>query len=204
MIDTGQPNAGERVLPDAVDTLTDMRWEVTVACYAGNIGTVYTDLNPGQNTVDLGDDLFGFGGVVLRGIVSSYYNYNSVLDAVEIVVSRQDLLDAGWNGLNAETLHYQIYSTRDGTQNDPRGLGDIGGRSDIRDSIYDDNVAEDHFFSQGGVPESLSSWIPGGSRCSRVQFSSIVHGNQAIQPERRFRSRTACCLPGGHCEPGLG
>ena len=129
--DTGTPGNGERVLPDDVDTLTDMRWEAVVACYQGNIGAVYVDENPAQNSA------FGFKEVY----------FNSELDAVELSISRQALRDAGWNGLSIASLNFQVFTTRDGVCNGCNGggpgLGDIGGRSDVRDAIFNDFLAED-------------------------------------------------------------
>jgi hypothetical protein len=185
VIDFGSPGQGERKLPDDVDTLTDMQWEAVVAAYHGNVGRVYMDMNSSQNTVSFGDDLFGFGGVIARdqndadGFLGSYYN--SELDAVEIAISRKALTDIGWGG-NPNQLNYQVFTTRDGTQNSPQGAGDIGGRTDIRDTILDDYLAEDYFFAQGGIDSILRSWIPHTWQCGEAKVASVVHGNQAIQP----------------------
>ena len=133
------------------------------------VGNVYVDTNPApaNNSTGINEDLAA-NGVVVRnqnvadGFVDSYYN--SELDAVEFSIRRQALLDAGWNGSSA--LNFQVFTTRDGTQNDGSGLGDLGGRNDIRDTIYDDWLAEDYFFSQQNVAANgkLSSPIPQGRR----------------------------------------
>jgi len=190
VIDTGQPSSGERLLPDEVDTITDMRWEVVVAAYQGNIGNIYLDDDPNNNTTDFGQDLFGFGGVIVRdqadadGFLGSYYN--SELDSVEIAISRQALLDAGWNGLNPEDLNYQVFTTRDGTCNScvdgGAGAGDRGGETDIRDTIFDDFLAEDNFFAKQGIQPILRTWLEGSFTCGTVKFAPVIHGNQAIQP----------------------
>ncbi|MDA3873412.1 MAG: hypothetical protein PF795_05580, partial [Kiritimatiellae bacterium] len=135
---------GERVLPDEVDTLTDMRWRTVVALYASTAGTVYVDTDSVNNTTSFGQDLSA-NGVVSRGDYFLGAYYNSELDAVEFAVNRQALLDAGWLGTNPADLRFQVYSTKSGTGNSPQGGGDVGGRSDIRDSIYNDYIAEDHW-----------------------------------------------------------
>ncbi len=42
-INVGNPGTGERLLPDDIDTLTNMGWQAVVACYQTNQGTVYVD-----------------------------------------------------------------------------------------------------------------------------------------------------------------
>ena len=192
VIDTSSPSDGERLLPDEVDTLTDMRWEMVIAAYQSNVGTVYVDKNrtPANNTTDFGQDLFGFGGVELIGgaFLGSYYN--SDLDSVEFAINRDSMVtDAGWNGLDAEDLNFQVFTVRDGTQNDPQGAGDNGGRSDIRDAVFNDFLAEDHFFSQGGIEPIMTSWIPGSLQCGQAKLSSIVHGNQAVLPGSQIHDK---------------
>ena len=190
VIDTGSPAFGERLLPDDVDTLTDMKWEAVVACYQGNVGTVYVDENVNQNTTALGEDLFGFGGVAARGQDSGFgfreAYFNSELDAVELSISRQALLDAGWNGLSRNSLNFQVFTTRDGTCNGCNGggpgLGDIGGRSDVRDAVFNDFIAEDQFQAQQGLQSILFSWIPGSFGAGRAKVAIALHANQALQP----------------------
>ncbi len=182
--DMGNPS-GERVLPDEVDTLTDMRWKVVVAVYESGVGTVYVDEDITNNTDVFGQDLFSFGGVVSRG---NYYlgaYFNAELDAVEVAIDRQALLDAGWAGFDPASLNYQVYSTKSGTGNVPQGDGDIGGRSDVRDSIRTDWIAEDHWNAQAGLQGSgsvLTQWIPGNNQPGRVKVAAVIHANQAIQP----------------------
>ena len=126
VIDTGQPGSGERNLPDDVDTLTDMRWEAVVALYDGDNGRVYVDTDAAQNSTSVEQDLIPFG-VEARdrthpaGFGSAYYN--SELDAVEFSVRRQALTDAGWNGLNAADLNFQVFSTPRWHQQRSGGIG---------------------------------------------------------------------------------
>ncbi|MBS0658101.1 MAG: hypothetical protein JSR82_07630 [Verrucomicrobia bacterium] len=196
VVNTGQPGSGERALPDDVDTATDMRWQVVVACYESNKGAVYVDTNPLSNSSTIGQELTQFG-VQRRdqntpnGFLKSYYN--SDLDAVEFSISRQALLDAGWNGLNARDLKFQVFTTKDGTQNNPRGAGDIGGRSDIRDTIYDDFLASDYYLDQGNIAGSksvLTSYFSlNGSNDNgrRVKVVSLVSGNHSLQPGNQIQ-----------------
>lgn len=190
VIDTGNPDVGESNLPDDVDTRTQMKWEAVVAVYQTNNGAVYVDTDPLQNTTAIGENLFA-KGVVRRtqampdGFELAYFN--SELDAVEFSISRNALLDAGWNG-NADNLNFQVYTTKDGTTNSPVGGGDIGGRSDIRDSIYDDNIASDYWRDQGsigGAGSVLYGYFgrnAGNDRGKRAKVALVSHGNQPIKP----------------------
>src|SRR5207237_3855950 len=132
-----------------------------------------------------------FTGVTIRdqnsanGFKKAYFN--SDLDSVEFSISRQALIDAGWNG-TASNLLYQVFTTRDGTQNSPVGAGDIGGRSDIRDSIRNDKIASDYWQDQpniAGANSVLTQYVginADNDRGKRVKVMSLVHGNPAIQP----------------------
>ncbi|HMP73452.1 MAG TPA: alpha-amylase family glycosyl hydrolase [Kiritimatiellia bacterium] len=188
VIDIGNPAIGERLLPDEVDTLTDMRWNAVVAIYNSSFGRVYVDEDPFNNTSTFGQSLTA-NGVTARtnDFLGAYFN--SQLDAVEIAINRQALLDAGWNGADPRRLNYQVFSTKSGTCNTcvsgGPGAGDIGGRSDIRDSIRNDFIAEDHGDAQPSLQGSgsvLTQWIPGASRPGRIKVAKVIHGNQAIQP----------------------
>ena len=197
VIDTGNPASGEYNLPDQIDTGTLMRWEAVVAIYSSSRGAVLVDSNPTVNTTGIGQDL-GATGVIRRdessrdtggepnGFIGAYYN--SELDSVEVAISRQALRDAGWNGLNPLQLNYQVFATKSGTQNSPRGAGDIGGRSDIRDTFYDDRLAEDHWRDQASLSGNgsvLTSWFSGSGandRNRRVKVISLLLANHALRP----------------------
>ena len=187
VIDIGSPGAGERVLPDDVDTLTDMRWEAVVAVYDSASGRVYVDTNPGLNSTLLGQDLSSFGVVIQPGAFLGAY-FNSELDAVEFAIDRTALTGIGWNGIFSN-LNFQVFTTKDGTCNScingGPGAGDIGGRSDIRDAIYNDYIAENYWQAQPGLAGAnsvLKFWIPASASAGRAKVSSIIHGNQTIQP----------------------
>ncbi len=191
VVNFGNPGTGEFNLPDQVDTGTDMKWQAVVAAYQTDNGRVYLwNQNSPTHSTAIGQDLAAFGVTArdqnaANGFKKAYYN--SDLDAVEFSISRQALLDAGWNG-DASNLLYQVYTTRDGTQNSPVGAGDIGGRSDIRDSIRNDSIASDYYQDQAsiaGANSVLHQWIGingTNDRGKRVKIISVVHGNQAIQP----------------------
>ena len=196
VIDAGNPAGGEYALPDAVDVATDMKWEAVVACYSGNNGRVYVDTQNTNNSTSIGQALSPFG-VVARdqntpdGFKKAYFN--SDLDAVEFSISRKALLDAGWNGLNPNDLNFQVFTTKDGTGNSPVGPGDIGGRNDIRDTIYDDFLASDYYADQNYISQDVNAVLRGyfgrtataqrgSDRGKRAKVLSLLHGNQPIVP----------------------
>jgi hypothetical protein len=192
VIDTGQPSQGEMGLPDDVDAMTSNRWEVLVACYQSGQGRAYVDTDTENNSSSINDsyNLTAFGVEArdqntANGFLDAYFH--SELDAVEFSISRQALLDAEWNGLDADELNYQVYVTRDNTCNScgedgNPGDGDIGGRNDICDSIYDDDIAEDYWEAQQGIKNALGYWFSGGNQGGRAKVAVMMHGNQAIQP----------------------
>ncbi|MBT8044221.1 MAG: hypothetical protein KJO79_04660, partial [Verrucomicrobiae bacterium] len=198
VIDTGNTASGEAALPDEVDILTEMKWEVVAACYQSNTGRVYVDTNAAINTTAVNQDLTA-AGVQVRdqnapnGFGAAYYN--SDLDAMEFSISRQALLDAGWNGTSK--LRFQVYTTRDGTQNDGTGAGDLGGRNDIRDTIYDDWLAEDYWSSQDYIASNgkLSSYMQadGNGRypdqCKKAKVMMLSHANHALRPGSETQSK---------------
>ena len=90
----------------------------------------------------------------------------------------------------ADQLNFQVFTTKDGTANTPVGPGDIGGRNDIRDTIYDDLLAEDYWKDQSYISQAqnavLRGWVGRNADNDRGRrtkvISAVVHGNQAIQP----------------------
>jgi hypothetical protein len=210
VIDTGNPASGESALPDQVDTRTDMKWEAVVAVYSGNNGRVYIDTDHGNNTTVINQNLSATGVIVrdqntANGFLQAYFN--SELDAVEFSISRQALLDAGWNGLDAAQLNYQVFTTKDGTLNSPQGPGDIGGRSDIRDTIYDDFIASDYWKDQtaiAGVNSVLKAWFgknASNDRGKRAKVISLIYGNQAIQPGSVMQAKINNDAAAGYYRP---
>lgn len=188
VIDFNSPSNGESALPDQLDTRTNMKWEVCIAAYSTDNGAVYVDTNVGSNSTSINQDLTTFGVMKRSQLDTDGFKkswYNATLDAVEFSISRKALLDAGWNG-NVSTLNYQVFTTRDGTQNSPAGAGEIGSRSDIRDSISDDGIASDYWRDQSSLSGSgsvLKAWFgPSGTNdmWKRVKVASLVHESRPL------------------------
>ncbi|MBX7211499.1 MAG: hypothetical protein K1X78_24550 [Verrucomicrobiaceae bacterium] len=191
VMDFGSPSVGEYALPDEVDTGTQMRWEAVVACYATDNGAVYVDTNHALNTTAYNQALTGVG-VVRRtqanadGFKKAWFNSN--LDAVEFSISRQALIDAGWNQ-DPNNINFQVFTTKDGTQNSPVGAGDIGGRGDIRDTILDDVQASSYWRDQSsltGDKAVLKSWFSATStnndKWKRAKVVSLIHEARPLLP----------------------
>ena len=209
VIDTASPGVGEYALPDEIDTGTEMRWEAVVAVYNGNLGVVYVDTDHAHNTTTINQDLFA-QGVVARGSASpngfGHAYFNSDLDAVEFSISREALCDAGWNGLDIADLNFQVYTTKDGTQNSPRGPGDIGGRSDIRDSIMDGWIASDYwrdqsYIAQNSVLTSWCGWHAYNDRGKAAKVAMLAHGNQHILPGNQAQNLVNTGAGAGYYRP---
>lgn len=208
VVNVGNPGFGERSLPDDVDTMTTMGWQAVVACYSGNNGRVYVDTDAANNSTAIGQ---ATPGVVIRdqnvadGFKKAYFR--SDLDAVEFSISRKALKDAGWNGLNAADLIYQVFTTKDGTQNNPVGAGDIGGRGDIRDTIYDDYIASDYYADQAslrGAGSKLQSYFGrsvSNDRGRSAKLISLVHGNQHIVPGSEVQAFINTATGAGYYRP---
>ncbi len=190
VVDMNSPSAGERNLPDDIDTGTDMRWEAVVAVYGYNDGRVYVDTDTAHNTTAIAQNLADFGVVARDQNTANGFkqaHFNAELDAVEFSISRQALLDASWNGLDYRQLNFQVYTTKDGTSNDPVGEGDIGGRSDIRDAIRNTWICSDHWRDQDWIMANgyLNQWVGHNAendrgKCAKVAL--LMHGNQHVQP----------------------
>lgn len=212
VIDTGNTAAGEYTLPDAIDVGTEMRWEAVVAVYGGNNGRVYVDTPGSTNTTALSQTPNSTFGVSARdqnaanGFKKAYFN--SDLDAVEFSISRQALRDAGWNGLDAAQLNFQVLTTKDGTGNSPPGPGDLGGRNDIRDTIYDDFLASDYYADQSFISQTANAVLRGwfgrngsNDRGKRTKIITLIHGNQTIQPGSSTQALINTAASGGYYRP---
>lgn len=187
VMDFGSPTVGEYTLPDNLDCATNMKWEAVVACYSTDNGAVYVDTNHGSNSTAI-NQVLGFG--VQRRTQNDANgfgkaHFSAQYDAVEFSISRQALLDAGWNG-NPNTINYQVVTTKDGTNN---GAGEIGGRNDIRDSIYDDGIASAYWRDQSalaGDGSVLKAWFSPGStsndKFKRAKVVSLIHDSRPLLP----------------------
>lgn len=187
VIDTGNPAAGERSMPNEVDIATDMRWEAVVGVYGPNLGTIFVDRNVALNTTTEFQNPVTAGGVDPRGFGGpNEVAWSSTYDAVEIAVERRHLRDAGWLG-DPNTLNFQVFTTKPLTQNDATGTGDLSGRNDIRDTIYDDWLASDWWRDQDrirlqGKLTGYFSRTGSNDRNRNAKVMLLAHGNQAIQP----------------------
>jgi len=184
VIDTGNPAVGERAVPNEVDIATDMRWEAVIAAYNQDSGVIFVDTNRSNNTIDQFENPASFG-IVSRGFGTGRDRiaWSSQFDAVEISVDRQHLIDAGWGG-NPNTLNFQVFSTMPNTVG--AGSGDIPGRNDIRDTIYDDWLASDFWRDQDNIRINgkLSGYFGRNSSNDRHKNAKVLflaHGNQAIE-----------------------
>ena len=160
-----------------------MRWEAVVAAYSQDFGSIFIDTNRGNNTIDQFQNPANFG-VISRGFGTGRDRiaWSSRYDAVEISVDRQHLIDAGWGG-NPDTLNFQVFTTMPNTIGS--GSGDIPGRNDIRDTIYDDWLASDFWRDQDNIRLNgkLSSFFGrsgSNDRNRNAKVMLLAHGNQAI------------------------
>ena len=185
VIDTGNPDAGERSIPNEVDIATDMKWEVVVAAYNNNYGNIFVDKNPSKNTTTQYQNPVADGGVEARSFTGrNEVAWSSRYDAVEIAIERQHLKDAGWLG-DPNSLHFQVFTTKPLTAGS--GSGDLAGRNDIRDTIYDDWIVSDYWKDADNIAlnAKLSGYFGRTSANDRNKSAKVMlvaHGNQAIQP----------------------
>jgi hypothetical protein len=156
---------------------------------------IFVDTNRNNNTVDQfqNPETFGVARRLTFGTGRDRIAWSSRYDAVEISVDRQHLIDAGWGG-NPDTLNFQVFSTMPNTAG--AGSGNIAGRNDIRDTIYDDWLASDFWrdqeriringklsgyfgrdLNQGNIDNRKSN-----DRNESAKVMLLAHGNQAIQP----------------------
>ena len=173
-INFGNPGTGEYDLPDNMRTGTKMGWQAVVACYQGNQGNVYLwNPNSATHTTGIGQILANGTGALrhhraqpdlggptgkANGFEQAYFD--STKSACDFSISRQALIDAGWDGLNASKLTYEVFTTKDGTY--PGGAGDLGNRSNIRDTFYDDWIASDYYADQANIDGSQERARPMG------------------------------------------
>ncbi len=206
-INFGNPGTGEYDLPDNLRTGTKMGWQAVVACYQGNQGNVYLwnpnspthttgigQLNNNANLSTYGITVRSQTSVDSNGKPNGFENayFASPKSACEFSISRQALIDAGWDGLNASKLTYEVFTTKAGTY--PGGAGDLGNRSNIRDTFYDDWIASSYYSDQAnidGAKSVLDQWAGLQARNDngkKVKVVMLIHGNEAIEPGSYMQS----------------
>jgi hypothetical protein len=144
---------GRTFMPDNIETNTDTPWEVVVKLYQHDFA-VLEDKN--GNNVTAGNWL------------GSYWR--SDLDGVEFGITRQVLINAGWDGHSV--IRFQVYTTRDGTNNGP---GEIPNGSDVVDFIGTLIRNENN----SGFGRLLGA-IPSNSSTGRAKYAAIAHANQSV------------------------
>ncbi len=160
-------SAGETWLPDYTDCQTDMPWDIAFCIY----DTVNWSVKEGAaGQPEIPADLIGPA-------------FHSELDSVEFGASRQLLMDHGWNGTGP--LKFQVFTTKDGTN---EGAGEIGGtgggpgNSDITDAFIDD----DRGFGDG----YLNGWFSSLDEApGRAKWVVLMHGNQSFNNEMDIQAR---------------
>ena len=201
VIDIGNTDIGEVKLVDNLDITTSMQWELVVAAYDRNVGTVYVNIPGSPDTSSINDEIiYSETNVQIRtqvhpdGFKQSFYD--SIEDSIEISISRSALIDAGWTG-DFNQLNFQVFSTRDGTND---GEGELDG-PDIHDSIRNNFISEDFAGLVGDNVEvdryqnrlklkKLDEWIGVGAdnnRGQQIKIIPIFHGNEHIQPSEKIK-----------------
>ncbi|HPQ20045.1 MAG TPA: fibronectin type III domain-containing protein, partial [bacterium] len=143
---------GQVWLPDFVDCQTDTStaWELCAIIYnSTNYRLLKSDFTEIPN---------GITGV----------KFNSSLDAFEFAISKNVLLNMGWQ--SGQPLRMQCFTTKDGTYN---GLGEIADKPDIVDAIGN-TTNWDNGILVGAVSTTATT--------GRAKFAVIVHGNQSFNP----------------------
>ena len=148
---------GQVWMPDFTDVQVEYPWEVCIKLYDSvNHGVI------DQNWNTIG----GFLGA----------HYHSAIDAVEFGVSRQTLIDEGWDG--SSVMYFTVMTVRDGSNFGPGEIGD-GSVSDAADTFYDDGRGFDDGVIHGAIPSNAT--------VGRAKYASIAHGNQSINQAADLR-----------------
>ena len=148
---------GQPWMPDWTDVQVEYDWEVCIKLY----DTVNYDVVD-QNWNSIG------------GFLGAYYH--SEIDAVEFGISRQTLLNQGWDG--SSVMYFTVMTTKDGTNFGAGEIGD-GSVSDATDVFYDDGRGYDDGIIHGAIPSNAS--------VGRAKYATIAHGNQSINQAEALR-----------------
>ena len=179
-INFGTPGNGEAKLPDEVNALTDMGWNAVVGVWNSSEGVVYVDRDPDNNSKGHSDDLGKMG--IVKG---TYHGacFNHELDSVMWYIDRADL-----GSVNPDMFLFQVYTVRDGTQDDGSGGSDkTRERNDFTDTIGDDWICSDDEDEAANIAltGSYSSYFGkhnAWNDCGKhAKIALVAHGNQAIE-----------------------
>ncbi|MBR3584321.1 MAG: hypothetical protein IKO01_12875 [Kiritimatiellae bacterium] len=179
-INFGTPGNGEAKLPDEVNALTDMGWNAVVGVWNSSEGVVYVDRDPDNNSKGHSDDL-GKTGIVKGTYHGACFNHE--LDSVMWYIDRADL-----GSVNPDMFLFQVYTVRDGTQDDGSGGSDkTRERNDFTDTIGDDWICSDDEDEAATIAlnGSYSSYFGkhnAWNDCGKhAKIALVAHGNQAIE-----------------------
>jgi hypothetical protein len=138
---------GQAWLPDYLDCQTDRPWELCVCVENGSEQRIYDQ----------------YWNLISGAFLGSYFN--SQLDAVEFGITRQALLNAGWNG--SAPLTFQVFTVKDAV-----GASACPGHSKLADAIEDDDRGCSDGVLNGGTVSTAQAGV--------VYYASIAHGNQSV------------------------
>ena len=147
-------SGGQAFFPDFLDCKTDRPWELCLAVYQS--GTV------SGSDYRLYDASFN---LVTGAYLGAYFN--SQLDCVEFGITRQTLIDHGWNG--SQPLAFQVFTSKDGFETNCSGGGLS---SDLTDAMPE----ADRGCSDGVLNGAILSTDTAGL----AYYASIAHGNQSV------------------------
>ena len=145
---------GQVFFPDFLDCKTDRPWELCLAIYKSgtNSGTDYRLFDANFN-------------LVTGAYLGAYFN--SQLDAIEFGITRQTLIDHGWNG--TQPLAFQVFTTKPNFETNCSGGGLS---SDILDAMPEDD--------RGCSDGVLNGAILSTNTAGLVYYTAIAHGNQSV------------------------
>lgn len=154
-------SGGQEWMPDFTDVKVDPShpWEICIKLYDTTNHAVVNSLWES-----------------VGGFVGAYYH--SQIDAVEFGITRQTLLNAGWNG--SSVMYFTVMTVKDGSDG---GAGEISGgfgsTSDATDTFFDDGRGFDDGVINGAIASDAS--------VGRAKYASIAHGNQSINQAEALR-----------------
>ncbi len=148
---------GQVWMPDFTDVQVEYAWEVCIKLYdTANYGVI------DQNWNSIG------------GFIGAYYH--SQIDAVEFGITKQTLLNQGWDGFS--TMYFTVMTTKDGSNFGAGEIGD-GNVSDATDCFFDDGRGFDDGVIHGAIASNAQS--------GRAKYATIAHGNQSINQSDDLR-----------------